>query len=129
MASKHSSTLPPDSKTTSPPAGGSGLTPQASNKGLADLSSQPPTETEKKVKIVQKAQVDPSHKALPQKKTPPSPVSRPRRYTLEIWISVESTPGEYAPPGEDTYGADFVNTLLISPIQAVQECTLLSQAI
>ena len=48
----------------------------------------------------------------PQKKTPPSPASRPRRYALEIWISVESAPGEYAPPGEDTYGADFVRDTL-----------------
>ena len=80
MASKHSSTSPSDGKTTLPPAGGSGLTPQASNKGLADLTSQPPTETGEKVEIIQKAQVDPSRKenvkeAPPQKKTPLSPAS------------------------------------------------------
>ena len=33
-------------------------------------------------------------------------------YALEIWILVESAPVEYAPPGEDTYGADFVKDTL-----------------
>ena len=116
MASKHSSTSPSDSKTMSPPAGGSGLTTQASDRGVADLSSQPPIEVGKKVKIIQKAQVDPSKEKTNetpfQKKTPPSPTTRPQKYTLEIWLSVESAPGEYAPPGEDTYGVDFVKDTL-----------------
>ena len=63
--SKNCGTLPSETKTTSPPAGGSGPTTQASDQGLADLSSQPPTEAGKKVKVLQRAQLDLS----PKKKT------------------------------------------------------------
>ena len=118
MASKNSSTSPTNNtKATTPPAGGRGLATQASDGGLANLTSQPSKEAGKKVEILQKAQLDSSPKEKPKesppvKRTLPSPASRPRRYALEIWVTVEVSPGEYAPPGEDTYSADFIKDTL-----------------
>ena len=40
-------------------------------------------------------------------KSPPSPV-RTRRYALEVRILVESGPGVYSPPEDESYSADFV---------------------
>ena len=41
-------------------------------------------------------------------KMPSSPAVHTRRYAMEIWIQVESSPGVYSFPEDDTYGADFV---------------------
>ena len=47
----------------------------------------------------------------PQDKTPkrqsPSPVTRPRRYALELWVEIEIQAGMYATPDEDSYSVDF----------------------
>ena len=42
-----------------------------------------------------------------KKKSPPSPV-RTRRYALEVRILVESSPGVFSPPEDESYSADFV---------------------
>ena len=43
---------------------------------------------------------------------PPSPTTHTHRYALEVWIKVETSPGNFMPPEEESYSADFVlNTL------------------
>ena len=43
---------------------------------------------------------------------PPSPTTHMHRYALEVWIKVETSPGNFTPPEEKSYSADFVlNTL------------------
>ena len=93
---------------------GSKTTTTASDQGLTELPSTPRESIKKEV--VQKAQVD--GRASKNKeadkgkasviKTPPSLVVHTRRYAMEMWIQVESSPGVYASPEDDTYGADFI---------------------
>ena len=46
------------------------------------------------------------------KRQPPSPVTRPRRYALELWVEIEIRAGMYAAPNEDSYSVDFaIDTL------------------
>ena len=42
-----------------------------------------------------------------QKKTSPTPVHRPRRYALQMWLEVEVGPGLFVPPEDDSYSVDF----------------------
>ena len=43
---------------------------------------------------------------------PPSPTTHMHRYVLEVWIKAETSPGNFTPPEEESYSADFVlNTL------------------
>ena len=69
----------------------------------------------KKEEVIQKAQVD--GRALRKEaekekastnKMPPSPAVCTRRYAMEMRIQIESSPGVYSFPEDDTYGADFV---------------------
>ena len=39
---------------------------------------------------------------------PPSPATRTHHYALEVWIKVETSPGNFMPPEEDSYSAHFV---------------------
>ena len=39
---------------------------------------------------------------------PPSPTTRMHRYALEVWIKVETSPGNFTPLEEESYSADFV---------------------
>ena len=48
-------------------------------------------------------------------KTPPSPATCTRKYTLEILIKVEVSPRVYAYPEDDTYNVDFVMDTLNLP--------------
>ena len=95
--------------------------PQPSQRGLASITTSTVTEAGKSTDVIQKAQVSPDaakgkstkesppskERSSPQK-APPSPTVRTRKYTLEIWIKVEVSPGVYAYPEDDTYSPDFV---------------------
>ena len=43
-----------------------------------------------------------------QKKTSPTPIHRPRRYALKMWLEVEVGPGLFVPPEDDSYSVDFM---------------------
>ena len=47
----------------------------------------------------------------PQEKTPkkqsPTLVTRPKKYALEMWVEIETRPGKYSTPEEDSYSIDF----------------------
>ena len=42
-----------------------------------------------------------------QKKTLPTPMHRPKRYALEMWLEVEVGPGLFVPPEDNSYSVDF----------------------
>ena len=55
-----------------------------------------------------------------RRKTPQSPITHTHRYALEVWIKVETSPGNFMPPEEESYNADFVlDTLYLT----YPECT------
>ena len=42
------------------------------------------------------------------RKSSPTPATRPIKYALEIWVELEVSPGVYGTPEDDSYGLDFV---------------------
>ena len=54
------------------------------------------------------------------RKSSPTPVTRPMKYALEIWVELEVSPGVYGAPEDDSYGVDFVVETLN---QAYPRCT------
>ena len=42
-----------------------------------------------------------------EKKTSPTPIHRPRRYALEMWLELEVGPGLFVPPEDNSYSVDF----------------------
>ena len=117
MASKDSNPLPTKSQTTSsttnenvanttvtPPK----TTPSA-DQGLTDLPVSPTKEPGKRQEVLQKAQLESKNAVKEVKeKTPPSSTTHMHRYALEVWIKVETSPGNFTPPEEESYSADFI---------------------
>ena len=66
-------------------------------------------EAGKNQEVLQKAQLE-SKSAVKEIKeiTPPSPTTHTCRYALEVWIKAETSPGNFTPPKEESYSADFV---------------------
>ena len=117
MATKDSNPLPTRSQTTSPDTGERVLnttvtppkTTPSADQGLADLPVSPTKEPRKKQEVLQKAQ--PKLKSAVKEvkeKTPPSPATRTHRYAIEVWLKAETSPGNFTPPEEESYSADFV---------------------
>ena len=79
------------------------------DQGLADLPVSPTNEPGKKQEVLQKAELE-SKSAVKEvkEKTPPSPSTHMHHYALEVWIKVETSPGNFTPPEEESYSADFV---------------------
>ena len=119
MVSKDKDTSPKSQTTTS--ATEENVVPQPSQRGLASITASAITEAGKSIDVIQKAQVSPDaakgkstkesppskERSSPQK-APPSPTVCTRKYTLEIWIKVEVSPGVYAYPEGNTYSSNFV---------------------
>ena len=121
MVTKDNNPLPTKSQTTSPDTNervsNTTVTPPkttpSTDQGLTDLPVSPTKEPGKKQEVLQKAQLE-SKSAVKEvkEKTSPSPATRTQRYALEVWIKVETSPGNFMPPEEESYSADFVlNTL------------------
>ena len=109
--------MPTKSQTTSPDTSegvsNTTVTPPkpapSADQGLADLPVSPTKEPGKKQEVLQKAQLELKSAAKEVKeKTPPSLTTRTHRYALEVWIKVETSPGNFTPPEEELYSADFV---------------------
>ena len=117
MATKDSNPLPTKSQTTSPDTNERGFnttvtppkTTLSADQGLADLPVSRTKELGKKQEVLQKAQLE-SKSAVKEvkEKTPPSPSTRTHCYALEVWIKAETSPGNFTPPEEELYSADFV---------------------
>ena len=54
------------------------------------------------------------------RKSSPTPATRPIKYALEIWVELEVSPGVYGTPEDDSYSVDFVVETLN---QAYPGCT------
>ena len=121
MATKDSNPLPTRSQTTSSDTseGVSNMTvippktAPSADQGLADLHVSPSKEPGKKQEVLQKAQLELKSAAKEVKeKTPPSSTTHTHCYALKVWIKAETSPGNFTPPEEESYSADFVlNTL------------------
>ena len=107
MSAKNNATPSLDAKVTTP------------NKEEVTIPPSPPTtESERKLEMLHKAQIDScmgtekpkdtSKEKVPTQRTLLSPASCTHRYVLEIWIKVETSPGVYSFPEEETYSTDFV---------------------
>ena len=114
MASNDKTVPPPAKEATISTKEESKTVTPTSDRGLAGLPSSL-REAAKKEEVIQKAQVDgqalrkeAEKEKASTNKTPPSPAVCTRRYAMEMWIQIESSPGVYSFPEDDTYGADFV---------------------
>ena len=117
MATKDSNPLPTKSQTTSSNTSErvsntmvtSPKTTPSADQGLADLPVSPTKEPGKKQEVLQKAQLEPKSavKEIKEKK-PPSPTTHMHCYALEVLIKAETSQGNFMPPEEEWYSADFV---------------------
>ena len=114
MATKDSTSAMP-SKSTMTPTGEESVTPVFQLSGLGKLSTSMVTETNKRLEAIQRAQVSSLVGAdktkEPQEKIPkklsPTLATRPKKYALEMWVEIETSPGMYSTPEDDSYSIDF----------------------
>ena len=103
------------SRSTTTPTGEESVTPVSQPSGLGELSTSMVTETDRKLEVIQRAQVGSLMGAdktkEPQEKTPkkqsPTLAARPKKYALEMWVEIETSVGAYSTPEEDSYSIDF----------------------
>ena len=103
------------SRSTTTPTGEESVTPISQPSGLGELSTSMVTETDRKLEVIQRAQVGSLMRAdktkEPQEKTPkkqsPTLATRPKKYALEMWVENETSTGMYCTPKEDSYSIDF----------------------
>ena len=102
-------------RSTTTPTGGESVTPVFQLSGLGELSASMVTETDRRLKAIQRAQVDSLVGAdkvkEPQERIPkklsPTLATRPKKYALEMWVEIETSPGMYSTPEDDSYSIDF----------------------
>ena len=84
--------------------------------GLGELAASTVTEADKRLEVVQRAQISSLAGAdktkEPQDKTPkrqsPTLATRPKKNALEMWVEVETCAGMYTAPEEDSYSVNFM---------------------
>ena len=114
MATKDSTSAMP-LKSTMTPTEEESVTPVFPLSGLGELSASMVTETDKRLEAIQWAQVSSLVGAdkgkEPQEKIPkklsPTLATRPKKYALEMWVEIETSPGVYSTPEDDSYSIDF----------------------
>ena len=82
------------------------MTPVSQPSGLGELSTSMVTETDRKLEVIQRAQVSSLMGAdktkEPLEKTPkkqsPALAARPKKYALEIWVEIKTSVGMYSTP-------------------------------
>ena len=103
------------SRSANTPTGEESKIPAQQPSSLGELATSMAAEAEKRLEAVQRAQISPrlgaektkeSQDKTP-KRQPPSPVTRPSRYALELWVEIEIRAGMYAALDEDSYSVDF----------------------
>ena len=114
MVTKDSAPAVP-SRSTTTPTGEESVTPVSQPCGLGELSTSMVPETDRRLEAIQRAQVSSLMGAdktkEPQEKTPkkllPTLATQPKKYALEMWVEIETSPGVYSTPEEDSYSIDF----------------------
>ena len=92
-------------------------TPQPS--GLGELAATATAPAGREQGAVQRAQIGSAFGADKSEmsrdganRKSPTPITRPKKYALEIWVELEVSPGVYGAPEDDSYGVDFVMEIL-----------------
>ena len=102
-------------RSTTTPTGGESVTPVSRLSSLGELSASMLTESDRKLEVIQRAQVSSlmgadknkeSQEKTPKKQSPAS-ATRPKKYALEMWVEIETSMGVYSTPDEDSYSVDF----------------------
>ena len=102
-------------RSTTTPTGEESVTPVSRPSGLGELSTSMFTESDRKLEVIQRAQVGSlmgadRNKEF-QEKTPkrqsPASATRPKKYALELWVEIETSAGVYTTPNEDSYSVNF----------------------
>ena len=114
MATKDSTPAVPSRSTTTPTVEES-VTPVSQPSSLGELSASMVTETDRRLEVIKRAQVSSLMGAdmvkKPQEKTPkklsPTLATQPKKYALEMWVEIETSPGMYSTPEDDSYSVDF----------------------
>ena len=102
------------SKSTMTPTGKESVTPVFQLSSLGELSTSMVTETDR-LEAIQRAQVGSLVGAgkvkEPQEKIPmklsPTLATRPKKYALEMWVEIKTSPGVYSTPEDNSYSVDF----------------------
>ena len=102
-------------RSTTTPAGEESVTPVSGPSGLGELSASMFTESDRKLEVIQRAQVGSlmgaDRNKESQEKTPKRQSSalatRPKKYALELWVEVKTSEGVYTTPDEDSYSVNF----------------------
>ena len=107
-------------RSTTTPTGEESVTPVSQPSSLGELSASMFTEPDRKLEVIQRAQVGSLMGAdknrEPQDKTPkkqsPASATRPKKYALEMWVEIKTSAGVHSAPEEDSYSVDFaINTI------------------
>ena len=91
------------------------MTPVSQPSGLGELFASMVTETNRRLEVIQRAQVgslvEDDKVKEPQEKTPkklsPTWATRPKKYALEMWVEIETSLGMYSTPEDNSYSVDF----------------------
>ena len=102
-------------KSTMTPTGEESVTPVSQLSGLGELSTSMVAGTDRRLEVIQRAQVislvGADKTKEPQEKIPkklsPTLATQPKRYALEMWVEIETSPGMYSTPKDDSYSIDF----------------------
>ena len=89
--------------------------PVSQPSGLGELAASMVTEADKRLEVVQRAQirslVGADKTKEPQEKTPkrqsPTLATQPKKYALEMWVEIETRTDVYTATEEDSYSVDF----------------------
>ena len=103
-------------KSTTTPTGEEFVTPVSQPSSLGELFTPVVGETDRRLEVIQRVQVSSLMGAdkgkEPQEKIPkklsPTLATRPMKYTLEMWVEIEISPGVYSTPEDDSYSIDFM---------------------
>ena len=125
------------SRSTTTPTWEESVTPVSQPSSLGELSTSMVTETNRKLEVIQRAQVGSLMGAdktkEPQEKVPkkqsPTLAARPIKYALEMWVEIETSAGMYSTPRKTLTALILQLMLLIVPIQVVPACTWMWPAI
>ena len=107
-------------RSTTTPTGEESVTPVPQPSSLGELSASMATESDRKLEVVQRAQVGSlmgaDRNKEPQEKTPkrqsPASATRPKKYALDLWVEIETSASVYSTPDEDSYNVNFaINTI------------------
>ena len=102
-------------RSTATPMGEESVTPVSQPSGLRELSTSMFTEPDRKLEVIQRAQVSSLMGAdknrEPQDKNPkkqsPALATRPKKYALEMWVEIKTSMGMHSAPKEDSYSVNF----------------------